>query len=414
MNTRLRALHLSPIMPARSGNGLAMRQGMFLEALSREFETQLVLLPVAGPRDAPADLPDELGVKTTVVPVAGRQDTHFTLLARLADPGARLAAFRAYGRSSLAAHLGVSVLNDLAHALGGGRYDLVHVGRSYLADALPAVDAVRVSMDLDEDEWTSCREVAATLDGTDPVAADWLRAEADALSALIGRSASRVDRHFISSARDAEWIAARHSGVTPETIENAVALPGFTGRRDDGGTLLFVGSFGYAPNADAARWLVHDILPAVRAQAGRPVRLLLVGRDSALVGELGSHPGVELAGEVSDLAAAYGMATVFAAPLRAGAGTRLKLLEAAAHRVPIVSTTLGARGLAFGNSREILIAEDTDGFVRAILAVLENSEASAARAEAAHAVVASRYDRAAVIDRLACRLRDIAAKPPRD
>ncbi len=409
MTARPRALHIAPIMPARSGNGLAMRQGMFLEALSREFDTHLAVLPVAGRQDSSPELPDVLGVKTTVIPVAGRQDTHFALLSRLADRTGRLAAFRSFGRSSLAAHLSVPVLAELGGAVGADTYDLVHIGRSYLADALPVVRAGRATMDLDEDEWTSYREVAATFETSDPDAAGWARAEADAMAALISKSAPGIARHFISSERDGEWMATRQPGLSPEVIENAVPLPEAPERRDDGGTLLFVGSFGYAPNVDAAGWMVREIWPIVRERAGRGVKLVLVGRDSGRVTDLGTEPDVELRGEVEDIAQAYATATLFVAPLRAGAGTRLKLLEATAHRVPIVTTSLGARGLAFAPGRDMLVADDPEAFADAIVGALQDVRASAERAESAHRAVRARYDRALVVDRLACRLRDIAA-----
>lgn len=409
MIARLRALHVAPIMPARSGNGLAMRQGMFLEALSRAFDTHLVVLPIAGRPQNSQALPDELGVRTTLIPVAGRRDTHFSLLARLADPAARVAAFRSYGRSSLAAHLSVPVLTELRSIVGQGGYDLVHVGRSYLADVLSVASGTRATMDLDEDEWTSYREVAATLRDDDPAGAAWAGEEAAAMSSLIGRSASGVIRHFISSARDAEWMGRRLPDLALEVIENAVALPDRQDRRDDGGTLMFLGSFGYAPNVDAAGWLVRDIWPIIRARAERPIRLVLVGRDSGGLADLAAHPGVELRGEVEDVADAYATATLVVAPLRAGAGTRLKLLEAAAYRVPIVTTSLGTRGLSLASGRDVLVADDAGGFAGAVLDALQDGRASAARAEAAHEIVRARYDRALAVERLACRLHDIAA-----
>lgn len=409
MTVRPRALHIAPIMPARTGNGLAMRQGMFLEALGRVFDTHLVVLPIAGGAQNPQTLPDELGVHTTLIPVAGRQDTHFSLLVRLADPVARVAAFRSYGRSSLAAHLCAPVLTELGEAAGQGTYDLVHIGRSYLADALSVAPGTRATMDLDEDEWTSYQEVGATLRDRDPAGAAWAEAEAAAMSAMIDRSASGIIRHFVSSEQDAEWIGRRHPGLALDVVENAVALPGQHDRRDDGGTLLFLGAFGYAPNVDAARWLVHDIWPIVRRRAERPVRLVLVGRDPDLVADLGTHPGVELRGGVPDVADAYAAATLMVAPLRAGAGTRMKLLEAAAHRVPIITTSLGARGLPLVAGRDVLVADDADGFAAATLDALQTREARATRAGAAYEIVRARYDWVQAVERLACRLHDIFA-----
>jgi glycosyltransferase involved in cell wall biosynthesis len=409
MIARRRALHIAPITPARSGNGLAMRQGMFLEALSQHFATHLVVLPVAGGSGAGSSLSHELDVRTSLIPVAGRQDTHFSLLARLADPSARAAAFRSYGRSSLAAHLSLPVLAELRATIGGGHYDLIHIGRSYLADALDAVDGARVTIDLDEDEWTSYTEVATTVCDTDPAGAAWAQAEAAAMTALISRSAPRITQHFISSEFDAGLIRRRHPDLALEVIENAVRVPTQVSRDDDGATLLFLGSFGYAPNVDAVTWFVDDIWPVILARSQRPLRLLIVGRDAGQIAVLGKREGVEVAGEVNDVADVYARSTLFVAPLRAGAGTRLKLLEAAAHQVPIVTTSPGVRGLRFARGGEILVADDAIDFADAVLEALTNAAASAARAKAAFAVVADCYDRAHAVERLACRLRDIAA-----
>jgi glycosyltransferase involved in cell wall biosynthesis len=406
--TQPRALHIAPIMPARAGNGLAMRQGMFLEALARDFDTQLIVLPVAGPADTPPDLPTELGVPTTVIPVAGRADTHFALLSRLADPAARLAAFRAYGRSSLAAHISAAVLADLRQLIAATQYDLVHIGRSYLADARQLFPATPLTLDLDEDERLSFAETAAQRRPTDPHAAAWAEAEGEAMSALITRSAPDFARHFISSGFDAAEIAARHPGLAPELIENAVALPPARPPRGDTPSALFVGSYGYAPNVDAITWFADEIWPTVRSQS--PVRLSIVGRDAARLTHLASRDGIDLVGEVADIATAYAAATLVVAPLRSGAGTRLKLLEAAAHAVPIVTTSLGDRGLPFAHGRDLLVADDPPAFAAAVLETLADPAAARLRAAAARTIVAQRYDRAIAIDRLACRFRTIAAR----
>src|SRR5262249_2536896 len=102
--TRPSILFVSPAVPAAGGNGLAMRLGLFLEALVRVGDVQLVVLPVSGPPVASA-LCERLGVQPHFVPVSGRADTHFSLLAGLRDDRERLAAFADYGRPSLTAGL---------------------------------------------------------------------------------------------------------------------------------------------------------------------------------------------------------------------------------------------------------------------------------------------------------------------
>jgi glycosyltransferase involved in cell wall biosynthesis len=412
MSDRPRALHIAPAMPARTGNGLAMRQGMFLDALSRHFDTHLVVIPVAGSADEPAALPEALGVRTTRLSVSGRQDTHFSLLARLVDPAARLAAFRSYGRSSLAANLSVPVLADLRAALGNDRYDLVHIGRSYLADGLQVVRGRATTLDIDEDEWTSYREMARILRGQGAAAADWAEAEADALSRLIGKSLESVDYSFVSNELEAGELRNRHPDIDVETVPNAVSVPGTPRRSDDGATLLFLGSFSYLPNVDAANWLVGSIWPLVRSRRA-DARLLLVGRNADRMRALEREPGVHLWSDVKNIEDAFAAATVFVAPLRAGAGTRLKILEAAAHAVPVVSTSLGVRGLPLVHGRELLVADDEKGFAEAVVEAMSDGIASGNRAASARSVVRRHFDVGTVTAELSRRLRDAAAgKPP--
>ena len=87
MAGRPRALFIAPAMPALSGNGLAMRLGMFLEGLAAVAAVELVVLPIVGPAAASAALPEKLGIVPAIVPVAGRADTVFGLIGRSRSRG---------------------------------------------------------------------------------------------------------------------------------------------------------------------------------------------------------------------------------------------------------------------------------------------------------------------------------------
>jgi glycosyltransferase involved in cell wall biosynthesis len=128
---------------------------------------------------------------------------------------------------------------------------------------------------------------------------------------------------------------------------------------------LFVGALGYWPNWDAAQRFAQSVLPLLRrldsrwtfAVAGRGLPLRLERLLKAI-------PGIEILGELDDLAPAYAHATIVVAPLRAGGGTSLKVLEALAHGRPLVATAIAVRGLALQDGRDFLAAETDDDFVR--------------------------------------------------
>lgn len=134
-------------------------------------------------------------------------------------------------------------------------------------------------------------------------------------------------------------------------------------------TALLAGSYAYPPNADAAQYFVSAILPRIRNRL-RGVTLRLVGEPTDAVARLDREPGVSVVGWVPAMADELARADLVVVPLRYGSGTRLKILEAAAHRIPVVSTTLGAEGLHFENGRHLLVADDPEAFAAACIRLL--------------------------------------------
>jgi glycosyltransferase involved in cell wall biosynthesis len=138
--------------------------------------------------------------------------------------------------------------------------------------------------------------------------------------------------------------------------------------------IVFVGLFLYPPNADAARWMIEEILPRVR-QVVPQCLLFLVGRDAPRdLRDLSRRPGVFFTGRVDDVGPYYARCRVAAAPLRAGGGTRLKILEAMAYGCPVVSTTVGAEGLTVKNGEHLLVADTAEDFARASVSLLQDPE----------------------------------------
>ena len=189
------------------------------------------------------------------------------------------------------------------------------------------------------------------------------------------------------SEADAAKLKGRH--VTPEIVPNGVDTSHIPFRQTSPATqqILFVGPLDYRPNADAVRWLVRAVWPKVLAKMPG-ARLRLVGRGTERV----SGPNVDALGYVDDASEEFGRADVLVAPIRMGAGVRLKVLEAMAAGVPVVSTPLGLSGVAADHERHALVAtsaaELADGAVR----ILQDSAlARHLSAEARH-LVEARYD----------------------
>jgi glycosyltransferase involved in cell wall biosynthesis len=125
-----------------------------------------------------------------------------------------------------------------------------------------------------------------------------------------------------------------------------------------------IGNMSYLPNVEGALFFCRDVLP--RVQAERPAELVIAGSSPApAVRALAGLPGVTVAASPPDIAPFYRGARLAVVPIRAGGGTRIKLLEAFVNRVPVASTRLGAEGLAVEHERHLLLADNAAPFAKA-------------------------------------------------
>lgn len=155
-------------------------------------------------------------------------------------------------------------------------------------------------------------------------------------------------------------------------------------------TVLFQGTFGYEPNVDAARFLVHQIGPALRSRVAN-AQIRLVGKAGRTVLELADLPRVIVTGSVPEMEPELAVSDVVAVPLRYGSGTRIKILEAFAHKLPVVTTALGAEGLEVVQGRHLLIADTPEEFATACWQILNDPGLRRSLVEAAHALFLRKY-----------------------
>ena len=214
------------------------------------------------------------------------------------------------------------------------------------------------------------------------------------LLANVERDAAR-SCDVVMAVSDSEADHFRSLGATGVfTVPNGVDCAAFDDLpegRDGPPTIAFLGTMSWGPNATAAKFLALDVLPAVRQQIP-PARLLILGRDPPRdVTALAGQPGVTVTGTVPEVKPFLREATLLAVPLEAGGGTRLKILEAFAAGLPVVSTAIGAEGIAATPGTHFVLAERPD-FAAALVGLLTNTEARTALAREARALARARYD----------------------
>lgn len=166
--------------------------------------------------------------------------------------------------------------------------------------------------------------------------------------------------HIVCSARERDHLLRIAPAARIVTIENGVDTAYFDGAAGKEGPrrrIIFVGKMDYYPNIEAAKHFVERIWPVVRGRLPGTTLTIVGSNPVDAVRALDGVMGVNVTGTVLDLRPYYRDALAAIVPLRTGGGTRLKILEAMAAGVPVISTRLGAEGLSVEPGREILIAD---------------------------------------------------------
>lgn len=268
--------------------------------------------------------------------------------------------------------------------------------RAYLAPLAVAVaertGAPWATLDLDDDDEHLLREQGR-------------EGEAEAYGRLLSAFGEAFAWVSLASPDEAAAVESRH-GLSAVVVPNAVSTRHGTVARDertsDPLTLLFVSNLTYQPNVDAAESLVREVLPGVRERVSRGVVAELVGRyePGGRVEKLAGLEGVRLAGYVDDLRASYERADVVVAPLRHGAGTRIKVLEALSYGVPVVTTRAGAAGLGAEAGVHLLVAETPEESAAAVAGIASDQRLARSLVHNGRALVEQHFDRAVVARRL--------------
>jgi glycosyltransferase involved in cell wall biosynthesis len=156
--------------------------------------------------------------------------------------------------------------------------------------------------------------------------------------------------------------------------------------------ILFTGTFSYAPNQQAARFFISEIMPLVRAEIPC-AKFVIAGSQAAPLHSQLSAEGFELesVSDPADIRPCFRNASLFVVPIQSGGGTRLKILEAMAMEVPIVSTTIGAEGLGVSAGIQLDIADTPAEFARCCVNLLKNPTRQATLSQQATTWVRANY-----------------------
>jgi sugar transferase (PEP-CTERM/EpsH1 system associated) len=222
----------------------------------------------------------------------------------------------------------------------------------------------------------------------------YARVTARKLKSLEHRMLHTGSAHIVCSQREQAILRKIAPTASVVLVPNGVDTAAFAGcgAPDPDGHLVFVGSMDYHANIEGALHFSRNIWPQISREFPR-AKLILVGSNpGAAIRSLAGIPQIEVTGTVPDIRPFYAQASVAIVPLLTGGGTRLKILEAMAAGVPVVSTPAGAEGLDLTPGRDFLLVKRDEEWIDAIRRLFTERALAPEIASRGRDIVRTRYD----------------------
>ena len=198
--------------------------------------------------------------------------------------------------------------------------------------------------------------------------------------------------------------------IVPNGVDLEVNSGDFGAPRPD--TLIYSGALTYDANFDAMAFFLRDVFPLIRARRPNVHLRITGGYQGVPIEQLPLGTGVELTGYLDNIQLAVAQSWLCVVPLRVGAGTRLKILEAMALGTPVVSTSKGAEGLEVTHGEDILIADEPEEFANGVVRLLEDRDLRARLSINGRRLVEETYSWERCSGRLERLLVEISASCP--
>jgi len=281
--------------------------------------------------------------------------------------------------------------DSLRRLLSENHFDLVHFEWTPYArfrDGIGSIPNLTMAHNIESQIWSRRARQSRTL-----IETAFFNLQARKMDSFERRVMRRADWVALVTELDAEQVRAWGVQRT-SLVENGVDVDQFVPLEGkcDSDEILFLAALDWYPNLDALDYLLEDIFPLVR-QASPSARLRIVGRrpPAGLKERIARCPGVELVGEVADVRPFLARAAVVVVPLRIGGGSRIKILEALAMGKAVVSTSIGAEGLAVTDGVHLSLADAPSDFAGRTVGLLKSPEERLRLGENGRKLVVERY-----------------------
>jgi glycosyltransferase involved in cell wall biosynthesis len=214
----------------------------------------------------------------------------------------------------------------------------------------------------------------------------------------------KANKLFAVSEDDKKVMQKEIPGIKVGVLPNGIDSEYFNEKKFDKSkipTILYVGNYKWMQNIEAVNILINDIWPKIKAEI-KHCRFWIVGVNmpTQVVDYSKNNPDIKVSEGLPDIREAYKSSWVLVAPIKGPGGTRLKVLEAMASGLPVVSTSVGVAGLGITPGKEALISETTSGLTDLAIGVLKNEELAVRIGENGRKFVQGGYDWNSIVAKL--------------
>lgn len=280
-------------------------------------------------------------------------------------------------------------------------FDVAHADQLNMAQYAARVAQARKILDAHNALWLLYKRLAETMSPGPRkrlLNRDWkllkiyegrLCREFDAVLAV-----SEEDKHALLEAMRAEKDGQGDTSkitVIPIAVDGDEVTP--VPRNPNADHILHIGTMYWPPNIDGVKWFIAEVLPHIRKERPAVVFDVVGARPPQELQDVSkADPRINVTGYVEDPLPYLQQAGVMVVPLRAGGGMRVKILNAMAQALPIVTTTLGCEGIAVEHGKHVLIADTPEDFARATLQLLDDRACANELGRNGRALIDSTYD----------------------
>lgn len=413
---RLKILWISHLIPYPPKGGVLMRSNFLATELARHHQVDLLALNQPGLMGAyfPSQEEGIEKARAALEPSFGRIE----FCASSVPAGSRAKAWLAGKSLFTKLPYSIACLTDpeLEKAIEGRirrqDYDVVHfdtIGLAqyrHLAGDLPTV--------LDHHNVESQMMLRRAEKEPNPVKKLYFYQEGYRLRRYERELAPQFDGHITCSEVDSERLHELVQGLNIKCIPNAVRVadhqPQNNPQPGETKDLLFIGGLDWYPNRDAVMHLAEEIMPRLAEHLEGDVHIIGKNPPAALTGMAAEFPRFHIHGFVDDIEEVYRRSLIFVCPIRDGGGTKLKVLDAMAHGMPVVGYPETFEGLEVTDGQDCLLCTTPEQFSRRVLELQREPERARLIGERARRLVEEKYEAVKVGAALADYYRQVAAK----